>query len=171
MKRWNADVILVEFPLSDADRGTQNVESVVKGMNLLLQKLRARYPNAIVIYVHHYSLTTSIVHRGDGRTPMERESHDHLEEYVWGGETDRMNQQLLADMGRIVQSVGGYVHALPRTSDVADSVYFFDDSWDHLTQEGHNEIAEGVMKILISASESHKRSWTLGRWDKSIKCD
>mmetsp|Transcript_45369 Transcript_45369/g.55050 ORF Transcript_45369/g.55050 Transcript_45369/m.55050 type:complete len:279 (+) Transcript_45369:114-950(+) len=170
LNKWNADVILIEFPFTGAEMLSKNVESAVKGMEVLINQLRARYPKAIFIYIHIYSLQSTLVHRTDGLTPLDRSSFSHQDDYVWGGKGFKINEELINDMGRIMNAIGGFVYALPRTPDMTDVAYYFDEDWHHLTQEAHNEIAEGILKILVTATASYERGDAVGKVDASLVC-
>jgi CheY-like chemotaxis protein len=137
--RKKFDVILLEFSLDGHD-----------GLELLLKRLRLRYPQATIVYVHLYSLLTDIVD-DQGRTPEEAADTDASKDYRWGyGE--RISKAVYTDLNLLLKKYGGFMYSLPRMEDVVDSMYLFSEDWHHLSQEGHNTVAEGVLSILKDVS-------------------
>lgn len=166
LKRFHADVVLVEYPINrDGDITVQ-----LSGLETLMQRLRLRFPAAMMMFVSSYVLRTEIVSLDDGRTPHEQQHIEVTEDYHWiGGHAAEINQKVNADVLRIMQSVNGFVYHLPKTPEVEDSIYLFAQDWVHLSQEGHNEMAEGIMNILKDAPLPHKAK--NGVWDdQTLEC-
>jgi len=149
------EVILLEFSLDGHD-----------GLELLLKRLRIRYPTAAIIYIHLYSLQTDIVDE-DRRTPQDAGETDASKEYKWGyGE--KISNAVFTDLGLLLKKYGGYMYTLPRTVEVLDSMYLFSPDWHHLSQEGHNTVAEGVMTIMKDVETTAQHKDTINAWDDSF---
>lgn len=151
--RQRFDVILLEFSLGGHD-----------GLDLLLKRLRLRYPRATIIYVHLYSLLTDVVDV-DGHTPQEllegkpdeEKIPDMSKDYHWGyGE--RISNAMYSDLKTLLKKYSGHMFSLPRPSDVTESLYLFSPDWHHLSQEGHNIVAEGIMTILKELNDMKSTS-------------
>eukprot|EP00586_Coscinodiscus_wailesii_P020052 CAMPEP_0172490362 /NCGR_PEP_ID=MMETSP1066-20121228/20739_1 /TAXON_ID=671091 /ORGANISM="Coscinodiscus wailesii, Strain CCMP2513" /LENGTH=413 /DNA_ID=CAMNT_0013258771 /DNA_START=29 /DNA_END=1270 /DNA_ORIENTATION=- len=134
------DVILLEFSLT----GTEGIE-------LLLKRLRYRFPRAIIIYIHLYSLQTDVADMEDVHG-WSAPNHDHidmehLDSYKWGyGES--MSNAVYHEIKRIVDNYGVIMYGFPRSTNVKDVLELFSPDWRYLSQIGHNIVAEGVLSIL-----------------------
>ena len=60
------------------------------------------------------------------------------------------------------------MYTLPRTVEVLDSMYLFSPDWHHLSQEGHNTVAEGVMTIMKDVEKTAQHKDTINAWDDSF---
>jgi hypothetical protein len=120
------------------------------GLNLLLQRIRRRYPKALIIYVDLYS----------NRRPG------------WSNcisEKCRMTPIKQAALLELVASVGGHLVSFPRPADpinFEDIQHYFAEDMHHLGQEGHQWVATSVLDLI----RVHGRS-TVGEKGKWLEGD
>lgn len=133
------DVIILEFSLNG-----------IRGLKLLLKRLRLRFPSAIIIYVDLYSLQIEIVDK-DGKSPTGFDRRNISEDWKWGQLAEYHQRQTEHYYKRIFEEEGGYIFALPRHKKPIDSRYLFSPDMHHLSKEGHKIVANGIKDIVNNA--------------------
>lgn len=115
------NVVLFEFSVNG-----------LTGLHLLLQRIRNRYPRALLIYIDLYS----------NRRPG------------WSNclsEKCRMNPSKQEALEALVGSFGGYTISLPRPLNPQkfdDVLHFFANDMHHLGPEGHQWVAHEVISLI-----------------------
>jgi hypothetical protein len=160
----NYDLILFEYPSAQSD-----------GVRLLLLRLRERYPEAVIMFVHVWHivgravafLENTDVGGGNGKPKRTTPSWSHFDKslpWVWregyAGEkrVDSFSQFptcfrevcMLDEMRSLLEEVNGVSYLLDQTispQQVLEKKWFGDD-WHHLTQEGHKQVAMGIADTL-----------------------
>lgn len=135
------DVVILEFSVNG-----------LNGLNLLLQRIRRRYPNALIIYVDLYS----------NRRPG------------WSNcisEKCRVTPMKQAALLELVASVGGHLISFPRPADpinFQDIQHYFAADTHHLGEEGHQWVATRVLDLI----RVHGRSIVgeKGKWFEGDLC-
>jgi len=147
----NYDLILFDFVMNNTD-----------GFPLLLKRLRERYPSAVIVYVHIWSLVHLIVEEGTGRRPNEIPRREwNKRDWVWkDGDTFQSSAPKLCgrevcgldEMSKLVADVGGHVYFMPRPSHVTPrnviDMGWFGPDLHHLTEIGHQVLADGILQLL-----------------------
>jgi hypothetical protein len=152
---YDFDVILLEYSLSGLD-----------GLYLLTRRLRRRYPNALVLYVHLWSLRTIIENTDNGvkpRTILAEQGH-----------TDEANHQvnlLIQDRGTswkysadmiaeskqhsragydAVQKVQGLLYEMPVPENPREAIDagLFGPDYHHLSKNGHHFVAQEIYRLV-----------------------
>lgn len=150
------DVIMMEFTLNG-----------IAGMDFLLERVHARFPEALIIYVDLYSLMHETMDKVSKRTPFKL-TKDPTIDWVWS--THRSNHDSVKEMIQdSVTSVGGLLYEFPRTVLPMEMVDYFGDDWHHLSPKGHVEVADAIMD-LMSKEWTRPMRPTLGTWGKGDNC-
>lgn len=152
------DVILLEYSLNSA-----------KGLELLLKRLRYRYPDAIMIYIHLYSFRKDIV-GPNGLTPFQMNKYSETVSYRWGP-GERAANAVYKDVTGLMRKYNGHVWALPRTGHVMNSRPLFSADWQHLSLAGHQKVAKEVEKIVEKEIVRYNPSTAKrGDWGEGDQC-
>ena len=161
------DVITVEYSMNGVD-----------GVPLLVRRLRDRYPKALIVYVHLWSLRNNLLDTRTGKTPrdilkmpamkgseMEAKFREMLDDasadWTWEGGTgpnphNSHEIRLVRDgrkMDTIAQNVldvGGQIYSLPLPATPREAMdkHLFASDAHHLSAEGHSLVANGIMSIV-----------------------
>jgi len=140
------DLILLEFLMNG-----------MKGLPQLLQRLKRRYPDAVIVIVQLWSLSNNIVERDTNRTVHEL-GRDPSIQWQW---IVRKKQHLylrgLQDF--VEQHVQGYVYNSQRPRNPMDAIDkgWFHDDWQHLSESGHAQITADLIRFLSSDATIVKR--------------
>lgn len=152
------DVILLEFSIVGHH-----------GLELLLRRLRARYPDAMMIYIHLYSLETDVID-GSGRTPLATNRRFTDGSYRWGGASYNKHNELYKEVWGLMRRYNGQTYDLPHAGFPMNSAYLFSADWRHLSVEGHKRVAEDVLAMIddmaqksgYNTKKPKNGSWGLG---------
>lgn len=169
------DVILFDFVLN----GTN-------GFFLLLKRLRERYPDAVLIYVHIWNILS--IARYNGKPPSNGDVGLNPDlDWEWGNRGDTFNPNGIpskhcpreicdgAVMEQLTIDAGGYIYKLPLppTPKVALANGWFGPDWQHLSNRGHEVLANGILEILHSheteVKSGSKRLGTFGLGDQCFQ--
>lgn len=139
------DIILLEFSVNG-----------ITGLNLLLQRLRRRYPFSMILYVDLYS----------NRRPG------------WSncvGSTCRISSVKQNAMIELIRQYGGRIIDLPRPIDPSNYtsvLHWFQHDEHHLNEQGHAYIAQKIIEHLHNHEFSLKSpQLSLGDWLGGDACD
>ena len=172
------DVIMLEYSLNGLD-----------GMPLLLERLRRRYPNAVVIYVHLWSLRMTVDNAKTGEKPRDvlKAGHTFLmaDELInqmlgsenavwsWGEAMVADSKQIGMDAMDAVLKVRGYLYELPLPEQpgTAFSDHWFGPDYHHLSVAGHRLVATGLADLLkttksLTGADAKYGSRTWGKGDQ-----
>ena len=169
----NYDVILLEFVING-----------VNGFPLLLKRLRARYPEAIIIYVQLWSMLTHARTmdlkkdaRGTGKNidlPYRWVDPDRPGSFSIGGDVKSCEREVCSDteMGALVTEAGGYLYKLPTGPSPKDSLLdgVFARDWHHLSERGHRIVADGILEILSQHQRDVFTEKPLGTFGLGDQC-
>jgi hypothetical protein len=146
----NYDVILLDF-----------VANELEGFQWLLNRLRERYPEAVLIYVHLWPLRPLIQDEGPekGWTWIEAEKVIH-----------KFHPLLNNGVKNAVQNAGGHFWHLNFPQEVKDARAWFDGGMWHLSEEGHIMVANGILELLFPMQESVFKIKNLGAFGKGDQC-
>jgi CheY-like chemotaxis protein len=165
----NYDVILFDFVMNGTD-----------GFPLLLKRLRERYPDAIIIYVHIWSLVNMAIDPATGENPRQAK-YDPDRDWQWTS-VDTFNGHGDSDCGReicsseemekLVTDAGGYVWkmGLPDTPKKAIAAGWFSDDWHHLADKGHRMIAQHMLNLLSTVKHDVFKEKRLGSFGMGDQC-
>ena len=165
----NFDVILFDFVMNGTD-----------GFPLLLRRLRERYPEAIIIYVHIWSLVRMAVDADSGQNPMQAK-FDRNRDWKWrsqdtfGGKNPYCPREVCSGdiMEQMVRDAGGYVWKMPLPplpKNVINRGWFSDD-WHHLSAVGHQMVAESLLNLLSPIRDDvFKAPKALGTYGLGDQC-
>jgi len=161
------DVITVEYSMNGVD-----------GVPLLVRRLRDRYPKALIVYVHLWSLRNNLLDSRTGRTPrdilkmpamkgseMEAKFREMLDDtsadWTWEGGTGpnphNSHEIRLVRVGKKMDTialnvldVGGQIYSLPLPATPREAMdkHLFASDAHHLSAEGHSLVANGIMAIV-----------------------
>mmetsp|Transcript_2258 Transcript_2258/g.2903 ORF Transcript_2258/g.2903 Transcript_2258/m.2903 type:complete len:414 (-) Transcript_2258:67-1308(-) len=151
------DVILLEFTLN----GTE-------GLTLLLQRLRKRFPEAILIYIDVYSLKHESIDPKTRLTPHQLGLDESIN-WQWSAFKYK-HDEFFVYLQKQMKAVGGYMLQLPRKYPPLKSLYMFSDDWHHLSPEGHMAIVRGV-DALIKKLPTPPEKPRLGGWGEGDQCE
>ena len=173
------DVIMLEYSLNGQD-----------GMPLLLERLRRRYPNAVVIYVHLWSLRMTVDNAKTGEKPRDvlKAGHTFLvaDELInqmlndmdavwsWGEAMVADSKQIGMDAMDAVLKVRGYLYELPLPEQpgTAFSDHWFGPDYHHLSVAGHRLVATGLADLLKTTTSPTGADAKYGSrtWGKGDQC-
>jgi hypothetical protein len=132
----NFDVITLEF----RSCGDNSFE-------FLLKRLRDRYPDAVIIFVHLWH-PLYLREKELGLTPWQVGKNPNIDWTFIHGEPCASPWMI-----SVAEKYGAYVYRLPENPRVAFDNNWFQDDWHHLTEAGHLEIANGILEILFNHQE------------------
>lgn len=165
----NYDVIMFDFVMNGTD-----------GFPKLLERLRARYPDAIIIYVHIWSIL-NLAYDADTRENARQANFDPDRNWQWASE-DTFNGHgakncgreicSAAEMEKLVEDAGGIIWKmpLPETPKIAIESGWFSDDWHHLAAKGHRMIAQSLLNLLQPMKAQVFRPKQLGTWGAGDQC-
>lgn len=150
------DIITVEFSINGVDE-----------LDVLLRRLRLRYPDAVIVYVHLYAIHYE---GGKYRNGNLRCMKRVLDE----GGADRESLSRCADpvVLRAVDEVGAIMYPLPPIfhDDVHGSMAWFDEDSTHLSKAGHFNVASGVVAVVENEWPNIPDVPRLGSWHGGDQC-
>lgn len=169
----NYDLILFDFVINNTD-----------GFPLLLKRLRERYPDAILVYVHIWSLVHLMVEEGTGRRPNEIPRKEwNVINWVWkDGDTFQSSAPKLCgrevcgldEMSKLVADVGGYIYFMPRPPQLTPrnmiGLGWFGPDLHHLTEVGHQVLADGILQLLYPLQSQLFSAKQLGSFGHGDQC-
>mmetsp|Transcript_23747 Transcript_23747/g.35438 ORF Transcript_23747/g.35438 Transcript_23747/m.35438 type:complete len:540 (-) Transcript_23747:170-1789(-) len=159
-------------------------QSDVDSFTMTAQRIRTRYPDALIIFIRDWNLTDIgyYVESGDwvrintwnlingNREELHSLAYKHkFEESVQNGInwkwSPKTNERKLA-LDEIAASVGGYIVSLPKPHKPRFFLQYrnlFDPDGHHLSNAGHNELAKEISSLLdtLQINENPR----LGAWD------
>lgn len=135
-KASNYDVILLEYIQTE-------------GFPTLLQRLRSRYPDAIIVYLHIWPLKPLV------REKVTEQSQD-WEWIIPNTEVDDQHSaintafhpKMKSNIKHLVKNEGGYVYHLPLPSSPKVAMPWFAKDWWYLSEEGHKVVANDLLRVL-----------------------
>jgi hypothetical protein len=157
----NYDVILLDFVLSEFE-----------GFPWLLQRLRERYPDAILIYIHIWPFK-ALVKDNHGLQP-DVVGLDQKTDWHWNHgnfSIHNFNPQIMHGAKQAVAESGGHFIYLPFPKDPKEALEWFSSDWWHLSALGHKMVADKVLKLLSTMKDDlfkEKRLGTFGFGDQCV---
>ena len=167
----NYDLILFDFVINNTD-----------GFPLLLKRLRQRYPDAIIVYVHIWSLLHLMEEANTKRRPHEiSKSEWNATQWAWKDGDTFQSAKLCGrevcefdEMSKLVTDVGGYVYFMPRPNNLTPREViakgWFGSDLHHLTSFGHRLLADGILQLLNPLKNllfnDQKRLGSFGKGDQ-----
>jgi hypothetical protein len=155
----NYDVILLDF-----------ISSELEGFSWLLYRLRERYPEAILVYVHLWPLKALIRQADTGTNFL---GLDTNVEWEWIHEENSIHNfhpDMTSGTKAEVLQVGGHFYHLPLPESPKDAIDWFSaDGW-HLSAKGHLMVANGVLVLLYSLRNDVFRPKRLGSFGEGDQC-
>ncbi len=150
----NFDVITLEFhPCGDA------------GFELLLKRLRDRYPDAIIILVFLWNLLEFVYEKESGMTPRKRGKDPNIDwTFIEGKPCSTSGVVELAE------KYGAYVYRLPETPRTAINDGWFSSDWFHPSSVGHLVITNGILDILSNHQDELFKDKRLGSFGLGDQC-
>jgi hypothetical protein len=172
------DVILIEYSLNG-----------LEGIDLLLQRLRRRYPSAILVYVHLWSLRMSVHNAITYEKPRQILNQglkftaadeaittvlaDPTAQWAWSDSMVSDSKEVSIEAFHAIAKVDGYVYELQRPD---SPMKVMEDNWfgpdyHHLSTKGHEIVAQGIMSLVhhpetkvppLTKLKFHDRSWGKG---------
>ena len=157
------DVILLEFTING-----------VRAFDWLVKRLRARYPNAIIIYVHLYSLRYSITD-ALGKSPYDHGIYGDFishREHKWYFKPPDQRQKVPPQVRDIPKEWNMYSYYLPYPKYPIQAVDWFASDWHHLSDAGHAKIAREILDMLtaIDMDNPTETKPVLGTWGLGDTC-
>jgi hypothetical protein len=156
----NYDVILLDF-----------VSSEFQGFPSLLQRLRERYPDAILIYIHIWPLR-ALVKDNHGLQPdvvgMDQKTDWHWDHGNFS--IHDFNPQIMHGAKQTVAESGGHFIYLPFPKDPKQALEWFSPDWWHLSALGHKLIADNVLKLLSTMKGDLFKDKRLGSFGFGDQC-
>jgi len=176
------DLITIEFSLNG-----------MSGIDLLLERLRKRYPRAIFIYVHLLSPRMSLRDKKTGKMPRDILKDTSLKftqmdelatealsdpnaDWIWDAseiiESKKMESAALGKMKKI----DGTVWSFPINNEIKEVFPLFTADQHHLNYQGHAVVAAGIRNILDKKTISNKVGalerghGVVGSWGKGDFC-
>ena len=163
---FNFHVITVEYSLNGLD-----------GLQLLLLRLRRRYPKAKIVYVHLWSLRMSVKDDVTNTFPRHILNQPNIKKlsqadvminqalenpqanWIWDEPTFDVSNDLLNQVQSILHSIAGdtYIWSLPRAK-IPKNMFSWFSSKDrhHLSDIGHAKVAQGIQSYLQMSSQGQK---------------
>jgi hypothetical protein len=149
----NFDVITLEFhPCGD------------NSFEFLLKRLRDRYPDAVIIFVHLW-YPLFLRENETGMTPGQLGKNPDLNWTFIDGEPCASPW-----MVTVAEKYGAYVYRLPENPRLAFDNNWFQDDWHHPTEACHKEIANGILEILSQHQEELFKYKVLGSFGLGDQC-
>ena len=149
------DVITIEYSLNG-----------LTDINLLLARLKMRYPAAVFVYVHFVSPRMTVRNRETGSRPkdimeepdltfQERDQlmRDALSDpdtpWVWDNESIQQSTQAKNRAIQEIQKVGGILWDFPLNDDPREMFHLFANDHHHLNQNGHDFVAKRLQDLIL----------------------
>ena len=173
----NYDVILLEFSMAWSN-----------GLPLLMKRLRERYPEAVIVVVHLWSIAALAKDEATGMGPRDlggnffhkQENGLHVS-WMWvnGDETynpygENCGQEIckIALLEQLVEEAGGYIYKLPlpQTPKIAIDSGWFNKDWVHLSPLGHCVVADGIFDLLSQHQTDIFKQKRLGSFGLGDQC-
>ena len=185
----------------DIDYDVVTIEYSINGiakLDLLLHRLRRRYPRAIIVYIHLYTWKRSALEEKSQKLALDIQK-EILENagkqvafewgrslksdfsYQWSWERDAGRVQVATryvnKIRRMTQNVGGFVYELPgpNRASASHAVAWFAGDLYHLNEAGHKHVAREVASIIDDHKDAiapfnHKDmyGWGDGNGDQCI---
>jgi hypothetical protein len=142
------DVILLEFSMIES-YVTLAIET---HLPLFLHRLRQRYPDALIVYVHLWPMVAMVEEETTGIKPGNLvPSEEDLTLLKWQWIQDSPIYRFPPKLESIIQDLhGGYIYYLPFHSSTPQESDWFLTDWWHLSKMGHEGVAQGIKDLLIS---------------------
>jgi hypothetical protein len=175
------DVILIEYSLNG-----------LEGLDLLLQRLRRRYPLAIFVYVHLWSLRMSvhnaiteeqprqILNQGLKFTEADEKITtmlaDPTAQWAWSDGMVADSKQVSMQALDSIAKVHGYVYEFQRPDSPMKVMedHWFGPDYHHLSSKGHEIVAQGIFSLLqrpeTNAPPFTKLKFQDRSWGKGDQC-
>ncbi|KAI2491924.1 hypothetical protein MHU86_22633 [Fragilaria crotonensis] len=149
------DVILLEYSLNGLD-----------GMPLLLKRLRRRFPKAVIVYVHLWSLRMSVDNAVTGVKPRDELSRglpfkeadanintmlaDPSAKWAWAPKMKQDSEDIASSAEQQMHAIGGHIYRvpMPESLQIAFDEHWFGPDFHHLSSQGHAMVAEHLAKML-----------------------
>jgi len=146
------DVIVLEFSTNDS------LDNLRDSLKVLARRIRTRYPNALMIYLHsyHFGIYLNLL--------KERNAHNQF-----------IRDRNLA-IKRAMKDVGGIVYSIPTPKSIRQSSelrQWFMDDLHHFSTKGHLLIAkelEHIIKEEIDINQLDDDIGKVGSWGRGDKC-
>ncbi len=183
------DVILLEYSLNGIEQ-----------IDLLLRRLRDRYPSAIIIYIHLWSLRTLsedkqtgevlqdiVMNRRENLSPQELDQKfvqtmaDEGRQWKWNEFELGRSKRRREEATNLMQRVNGFIWTLPLNDDPNSMKHWFASDTHHLNENGHAIVAEGIRNLLLQHSIMTNSGWlnphrsrlstsSQGSWGRGDQC-
>jgi len=142
------DVILLEFSMIES----YITLAIETHLPLLLHRLRQRYPDALIVYVHLWPMVAMVEEESTGIKPGNLvPSEEDLTLLKWQWIQDSPIYRFPPKLESIIQDLhGGYIYYLPFHSSTPQESDWFLTDWWHLSKMGHEGVAQGIKDLLIS---------------------
>lgn len=142
------DIIIFEFSLSGS-----------RHLDMLVKRLQYRFPHAIFIYVHLYSLrAASVLNKKD-------------DTMVW---TNKELTEPGIGLQSLVKEIGGYIYNLPAPNDPREALPWFTPEMTHLSAQGHEQVAQDLTKLFnnvnVGTPVEHKHQSFDNKWGYGDEC-
>jgi len=133
------DVILLEFSINGPT-----------GLDTLVKRLQYRFPHAIFIYVHIYSLSTVIVDNNSKPANEYPHVERHSIQFHW--DPDPRKAAVRPSIIDFFSQIRGHVYSLPKPQiSPYEAIPMFAADWNHLSELGHRMVAHDLLNLLSSA--------------------
>jgi hypothetical protein len=150
----NVDVVTLEFSICGDS-----------GFELLLKRVRGRYPDAIIIFVHLWSLLEFVYEKDSGLTPQQLGKDAQKNWTFIDGKPCSTNF-----MVQLAEKYGAHVYKLPELPRAAIDEGWFQNDWYHPTKVGHLVIANGILSILYNQKKDLFKPKALGSFGLGDQC-
>jgi hypothetical protein len=155
------DVILLDFIASERE-----------GFLPFLLRLRERFPDAIIIYIHIWPLKALIRHADNGLQP-DILGLDPTLDWSWIPPEFVLRDfhpDMCRDTKSALEAVSGYFWNLGFPRNPMQTLSLYSDDWWHLSAEGHKVIANGILQLLSKKKDDVFKAKRLGRFKKGDQC-
>ena len=171
----NYDIITIEYSLNG-----------VEALPRLLQRLRARYPDATIIYINLYSWAKGVIESTSQQRIfdikariMKEDGPEKMAEWI-AGLNQNYHRQLtfrghlsaakLSLIEGSIQKYGGIMYNWPVPTNPIDDLIWFGSDLYHLNAAGHRRVAEDVAKVIVGILKAENRALgSFGSWEASNK--
>jgi hypothetical protein len=157
----NYDVILLDF-----------ISSELEGFSWLLHRLRERYPDAVLIYVHLWPLK-ALIRQADTGLQTNFLGLDTNVAWEWIHEENSIHNfhpDMTGGTKAEVLKVGGHFYHLPLPESPKNAIDWFSADWWHLSAKGHLMVANGVLELLYSLRNDVFKPKRLGSFGEGDQC-
>ena len=156
----NYDVILLDF-----------IDGEFEGFEWLLKRLRERFPEAVIIYVHLWPLR-ALIEDADGLRPDTLGLNPEVD-WRWIGpgiNFHKLHPQMSGGTRGAVLKYGGHFWHLQIAGSPKWAMHLFSDDWWHLSAEGHKAVATGLLEVLSNMKDDVFKPKSLGSFSTSDQC-